>query len=334
MRLWVSKDTPPDGLNGYANTPIGLGGWRYCVATFDNGVIQFYLDGVDDGTVTNNQPSLIASTEDLAIGGDNRDWLDYVPDGLLDEIRISNTNRSPEWIEACFQYASDPSKITIGTEETVPPARGLVLDPTGVTTRKYLEAFSIQINVYGYNVTDLEFELYFNTTLMDFLGVTWNAWGSGTITFTETEGNVTGYTSGPEITGNATLVTLDFLHKYHHIWKNCLEWQNNLTGAIDIQWANLSYKALPDIAYEKDSVGEFRVSPYEVAYTFAPIRGDLNNDGTVDIYDLRAMSHFYQVESSDPDWTAASKYDLNCDDIIDIYDLVLTAQNFGYMYNS
>ena len=41
-------------------------------------------------------------------------------DGLLDEVRISNTARSEEWINTCFKNQNDPNSFyIIGEEETI-----------------------------------------------------------------------------------------------------------------------------------------------------------------------------------------------------------------------
>lgn len=57
------------------------------------------------------------------------------------------------------------------------------------------------------------------------------------------------------------------------------------------------------------------------------IPGDLNGDGTVDIYDaLLAAAAFYS-HPGDPNWNPDA--DLNGDGIVDIYDVIILAGNFG-----
>ena len=67
-------------------------------------------------------------------------------------------------------------------------------------------------------------------------------------------------------------------------------------------------------------------------YKFSPVQGDVNNDGTVDITDLRAVAAYYNVREGNPMWAAAAPYDLNLDKIIDIFDIVLVAVKYGYTY--
>jgi hypothetical protein len=70
----------------------------------------------------------------------------------------------------------------------------------------------------------------------------------------------------------------------------------------------------------------------DVTYTFSPIRGDVDNDGTVNVFDLRAVATFYNVREGDPNWVNAATYDLNDDKVIDIFDLVIIATNHGFTY--
>ena len=58
----------------------------------------------------------------------------------------------------------------------------------------------------------------------------------------------------------------------------------------------------------------------------------MNNDGTVDIIDLRTVAIYFMVRQGDPNWPAASTYDLNGDEIIDIVDLRTVPLNYGYTY--
>jgi len=204
----------------------------------------------------------------------------------------------------------------------------LNMTPTAKTCRKYNETFTVAITVSAaYNVTDFEFELHYNTTLLNYAGVTWNAWDSGTITVNESSGYITGITSGLAISGAQTLVTIEFNATYYRVWKDenmVSGWKNNQTGTILIQWANLSYTGSPDLDYVRSgSLNQINVGP-DFAYTFSPIRGDIDNNGVVDVFDIRSVAYYYDQ--------ANATYDLNGDGIIDIFDLVLIASNFGYTY--
>jgi len=223
------------------------------------------------------------------------------------------------------KWQSIPVEATDGTYK-ITDKPTLQINPTNVTCRKYCENFTLTINVTkAYNVTDFQFEIHYNTTLLDYVNMTWNVWGSGTTTVHEPDGNVTGYASGTPITGNVTLVMVTFHASYYHIWKDLPNWTNNLTGTIYIQWANLSYPDIPDLHYEKGGLNDINVNPVEVVYTFASIQGDVDNDGDVDIMDLRTVAAFYDVVNDE--------YNLTGDSTIDIYDLVAVAANYNYKYD-
>lgn len=209
----------------------------------------------------------------------------------------------------------------------------LEMSPTNKTCRIYGENLTVTVNISdAVNVEDFEFEIHYNATLLRYVNVTWNAWGSGTINVNETSGIITGSTSGAPLNGTQSAVTIQFQAACHHVWKDAPGWTNDLTDTIFIQSANLSYPTGPKLRYEKGGLNQINVGP-DFVYTFSPIPGDVNNDGTVDIFDLRSVAAYYNVKQGDPNWTEASTYDLNGDGIIDITDLRIAAAYFGYTYN-
>ena len=145
---------------------------------------------------------------------------------------------------------------------------------------------------------------------------------------TRVNGVLTGYTSGSSISDNATLLTITFNATCHHIWKDESSvpgWSNIQTGAIYFQWANLSYLGGPDVGYVRGGTQNQINVNRDVAYKFSPIRGDIDNDGTVDIVDLRTVAAYYNQQNA--------TYNLKGDNTIDIFDLVVIAVNFGYTYD-
>jgi hypothetical protein len=226
--------------------------------------------------------------------------------------------------------------VTDGTYSITSWTPTLQMSPSNQMCRKYGETFTVQVGVTEvFNLTGFKFEIHYNTTLLTYAAISLNAWGSGTVAADLVNGNITGTTSGQAISGNQTLITLQFTATYYHIWKDESKvsgWQNNQSGLIYIQWANVSYSSSPDLSYVRGgSTNQISVGP-DFTYTFSPIEGDVNNDGTVNILDLRTVAAFYDVKQGDSMWPAASAYDLNGDSIIDIYDLVIIASNWGYQY--
>jgi hypothetical protein len=59
----------------------------------------------------------------------------------------------------------------------------------------------------------------------------------------------------------------------------------------------------------------------------APSTGDINLDGSVDIYDAIMLANAYNSRPNDPIWNASA--DINSDNIVDIYDAILLANNYG-----
>lgn len=226
------------------------------------------------------------------------------------------------------QYNAITHTVVDGTYRISGETPMLHMSPTSKTCRKYNETFTIQVSVSdAFNVTDFEFEIHYNTTLLDYSSITWNAWDSGSISVDEVNGVVTGSTSGDLRSGNQLLITIEFKAAYYRIWKDESKvpgWKNDQSGLIYIQWANLSYTSGPDLGYVRGgSQNQINVGP-DVTYTFSPIQGDVDNSGSVDVFDLRTVAAYYDQ--------AYSTYDLNGDGIIDIFDLVVIGAKFGFTY--
>jgi len=226
------------------------------------------------------------------------------------------------------QYNAITHTVTDGTYRISGETPTLQMNPTSRTCRKYNETFTVQISLSNaFDVTDFEFEIHYNTTLLNYTDIAWNAWGSGTITIDEVNGNITGFTSGSATSGTQTLITLQFNATFYHIWKDenkVSNWKNDQSGQIYIQWANLSYSSNPDLAYVKGGTNNQINAGPDVTYTFSPIQGDVDNNGSVNVFDLRTIAAYYDQ--------AYSTYDLNGDGIIDIFDLVVIGANFGFTY--
>jgi hypothetical protein len=202
------------------------------------------------------------------------------------------------------------------------------MSPANKTCREYNETFTVQINISNAaDVHDFEFEIHYNTTLLDIQGILWNAWGSGTYNIDDSNGNLTGYTSGIARSGNYSLMTIAFNATCRHIWKieaTVLGWKNDQNGTVYIQSANLSSPINPLLSYVRGGLTQISVGS-DFLYMFSPIKGDLDNNGVVDVFDLRTVAALYN--------TASSTYDLTGDGAIDIFDLVVISTNYDFTYN-
>jgi PKD repeat protein len=95
--------------------------WHYAVVVRDNSASRFkiYIDGSPDYIVGSLiSPGYIIQTEQLEIGGIQVYPYRMYYEGFLDEIRVSNITRSPQWIHTSYNTMNSPSDfISIGEEE-------------------------------------------------------------------------------------------------------------------------------------------------------------------------------------------------------------------------
>jgi hypothetical protein len=205
----------------------------------------------------------------------------------------------------------------------------LSMSPTSRTCRKINETLDVSLVISdASSVLGLEFEIHFNTTLLNFTSITYDAWTSGTESVDEANGIILGSTSGTtEVDGSQTLVTIRFKAAWQHLWKNLAGWQNNQSDSILYQEANLTYASpQPKLQYVRGGAEqEITVGP-DVVYTFAPIKGDLNNDGSVTVQDLRTLCYIYD--------TSNAEYNLvgDADIVINVLDLVVVSSNMWFTY--
>ena len=235
-----------------------------------------------------------------------------------------------------FTGFSNPATLVItgNTNVTVNfmPKPTLKMSPSSTTCGIYGQGFTVKIMLYNAsNTQGFEFQVRYNATLLQCTGWTLNAWASGSVTINGGSGVISGYTSGSPKNGTLTLITLTFQAAYHHIWKTAPGWVNNLTAPIFLQMANLSCPIGSKLIYTRGNPNQINVGP-DFIYTFSPIPGDVNNDGTVDIYDLRTVAVYFNVKDGDPSWPQASYYDLDGNLSIDVFDLRTVGANFGYTY--
>ena len=223
------------------------------------------------------------------------------------------------------QAQSIEAEVTDGTYNITGPQYLPVLQmtPSTVTCRKYHEYFAVQINVTNAITVDgFSFSIYYSPTLMSHVSVTWGELGSGTITNIDpVNGILEGHVTGTAISGNRWLLNITFQDIAAMIWKDGQV--NEKHGQIWFHYASLIFSGVQQLTYQEGGIGELGVN--SVAFVFVPIQGDIDNNGTVEVFDLRTVATFYDQENE--------IYNLTGDNTIDIFDLVVIGANFGFTYN-
>ena len=96
----------------FTNTNIPTNSWSHITVTYANDgqhAIRAYVDGQLQDSITTYSGPLSTSTTNLVLG--NRINLGRPLDGLLDEVRISNIDRSASWIKTCYNNQNNPTSF-------------------------------------------------------------------------------------------------------------------------------------------------------------------------------------------------------------------------------
>jgi len=138
-----------------SGVPVSLGRWYYVAGTFDGTRAKVYLDGLSRTSFSADSP--VWPMENLFIGDRSDHQRKF--HGLIDEVRVSDTPRSSEWIMTCYNNQFDPSSFyTLLDEENVPtPAQAPIIScvsPANGTT-----GVSTLLNQLSFNLTDYQGDL-------------------------------------------------------------------------------------------------------------------------------------------------------------------------------
>ncbi|MBD3406487.1 MAG: DUF2341 domain-containing protein [Candidatus Lokiarchaeota archaeon] len=113
-----------DGGNTDWNSPddaISLSTWHHLVVTFDQSLssneVRVYLDGSYYYGEGNSGSTFDDSNTEVTIGDNSEGTRSF--DGIIDEVRISNTARSSNWILTQFRNQDSPNSfLSVGSEQT------------------------------------------------------------------------------------------------------------------------------------------------------------------------------------------------------------------------
>lgn len=87
--------------------PLDTAKWYYLAGTYDSDKIRLYINGECVDSTNNIGTPPVLSSQPLSIGGRNGEYVK----GIIDEVRIENRARSPEWIRLCYQNQKENNPL-------------------------------------------------------------------------------------------------------------------------------------------------------------------------------------------------------------------------------
>ena len=131
-------DLTTQNLEGTTN--LDGTGWHYLVGTWHDSTNTkvLYVDGVQENS-DNPTGSIANDNEGIFFG--RQGGTQFPSDGRIDEVRISNTARSADWIAAQYKSMSD-TFITFGAEQGLPTLDLDADDSSGATGDDFQFAFT------------------------------------------------------------------------------------------------------------------------------------------------------------------------------------------------
>ncbi len=154
--FWASQDGGTSSRQYYSASAVPSDNtWHHIVAVYDEsgGIFDMYIDGSKNtgGGSAGNIASIYSdNTVNFTIG--RRDTgTSYYYDGIGDEVRISNTSRSADWINQSYQLVKNPGTyVVFGSEEDYSASgKGIISTVAGTTpfyTNKSSNPYNISLN--------------------------------------------------------------------------------------------------------------------------------------------------------------------------------------------
>jgi hypothetical protein len=158
LRTSFSQDGVNFGINNNTNritagqTPENT--WVYITATYDNGDVVIYIDGVEIGSGTIWSGQINNNHISLGLGNDNDGGQPW--NGMLDELRISEIARNNSWVKTSFNTMNNTEEFLSLGPEVIIPHEPVVFNPSPADGAVNV---SITLNELSFNITDPQGDL-------------------------------------------------------------------------------------------------------------------------------------------------------------------------------
>ena len=97
--VWTATFTPIDSASALSNV------WTHLVGVYDGNDLRLYRNGSLDAGPTSKTGNLVAATRPFYIGRNPFDAVTFT--GGIDEVRVSDSARSADWIAAQYKSMTD-----------------------------------------------------------------------------------------------------------------------------------------------------------------------------------------------------------------------------------
>ena len=218
--------------------------WHYVVGTFNGTQLRIYIDGELNNTASYTG-DIDTTVNDLIIGEDTGLGPKEAFNGVIDELRISNINRSTAWINTSYYTMYDPGNFTAFGKQEIPnvaPAQSNPVPSNGATGINPNPTLYITVNDTNADAMNVTFRTNASGTWQD-IGSN-NTVYNGTYSQTPTNMNQWGtkywwsvnVTDGElwnNQTYNFTTTTFNYITFYFDDYNTSEAWPNNPEYMVD-----------------------------------------------------------------------------------------------------
>ncbi|RLF49965.1 MAG: hypothetical protein DRN24_07295, partial [Thermoplasmata archaeon] len=227
-----------------SNYLVTDGNWHYVVGTFNGTQLRIYIDGELNNTASYTG-DIDTTVNDLIIGEDTGLGPKEAFNGVIDELRISNINRSTAWINTSYYTMYDPGNFTAFGKQEIPnvaPAQSKPVPSNGATGINPNPTLYITVNDTNADAMNVTFRTNASGTWQD-IGSN-NTVYNGTYSQTPTNMNQWGtkywwsvnVTDGElwnNQTYNFTTTTFNYITFYFDDYNTSEAWPNNPGYMVD-----------------------------------------------------------------------------------------------------